>query len=237
SHDLRTPLASIKATVTSLLHAESAHSPEARRELLQAVDEETDRLNTFVGALLDISRLEAGAWQPEKDWFDLVDVVGTVLGRLSDRESARVQVQIPPDLPLVPVDGIQMGQAIWNLVENALKFSPPPRPVEIQAYAADPETLRIAVSDCGPGIPPGEEGRIFEKFYRVSGDRRPEGVPGAGLGLAIARGVVEAHGGRIRAMNRPGGGATFELLLPLRPPEMPPPRDIEEPDEEDADAG
>ncbi|MDH7570102.1 MAG: DUF4118 domain-containing protein [Armatimonadota bacterium] len=221
SHDLRTPLASIKAAANSLLESGDAQSPDARRELLEAIDGEVDRLNTFVGALLDISRLEAGAWEPRKEWHDLTEIIGTVLGRLPEESASRVQVTIAPDVPLVPADEVQLGQALWNVLENALKFSPPSAPVEVEAYAAEPDTLRIAIADRGPGIPPGEEERIFQKFYRAAGDRRPPGVPGSGLGLAITRGVIEAHGGKIRALPRPGGGALFEISLPLQARDLP----------------
>lgn len=221
SHDLRTPLASIKAAVTSLLHSE--HSPEAQRELIQAINEESDRLNAFVGDLLDLSRLDAGAWRPERDWFDVTDLLGTVLGRLDDAAAARVRLHLAPGLPMVPVDCIQMGQALWNLIENALKYSPADSPVSVDVTAGGKAVLRISVSDWGPGIPPGEEERIFEKFYRATGDRRRKGVPGTGLGLAIVRGIIDAHGGRVRAYTRAEGGATFEILLPISPPDMPAP--------------
>jgi two-component system sensor histidine kinase KdpD len=138
--------------------------------------------------------------------------VGVALLRLEERLRAHpVQVNLPPDLPLVPLDAVLIEQVFINLLENAVKYTPPGTPIEISATAVE-GAVRVDVADRGPGLPPGEEGRIFEKFYRAPGTTATSGV---GLGLTICRGIITAHGGRIWAENRPGGGAVFHFTLPL----------------------
>jgi len=138
-------------------------------------------------------------------------VVGAALGRLESRLRNHVlHTNIPPDLPLVNVDGVLLEQVVINLVENALKYAPAGTAIELSALAGDREMV-VEVADQGPGLPPGEEGRVFEKFYRLQPDR--EG--GVGLGLTICRGIIEAHGGRIWAENRAGQGALFRFTIPL----------------------
>jgi two-component system sensor histidine kinase KdpD len=129
-----------------------------------------------------------------------------------------VTVRLPPELPLVPVDDVLLEQVLINLLDNAVKYTPPGTPVEIEAAAGD-GSVQLEVADRGPGLPAGDEARVFDKFYRG----RTGPVPGVGLGLTICRGIVEAHGGRITAENRPGGGAVFRVVLPLadKPPEVP----------------
>lgn len=156
-------------------------------------------------------RLEAGAVQLKKEWHPLEEVVGAALGRLESRLRNHVlHTNIPPDLPLVNVDGVLLEQVVINLVENALKYAPAGTAIELSALAGDREMV-VEVADRGPGLPPGEEGRVFEKFYRLQPDR--EG--GVGLGLTICRGIIEAHGGRIWAENRAGQGALFRFTIPL----------------------
>ncbi|HIE50568.1 MAG TPA: DUF4118 domain-containing protein [Armatimonadetes bacterium] len=210
SHELRTPLSSIKAFVSSLRDEAIPLSPADRRELLAAIEEETDHLNRIVSNLLDLSRLEAGAWQPEKDLYLFTEVIGTVLGELDETTAARVVTDLPPELPLVPLDHVQIARVVWNLVENALKYSPPEATVHLSARVEGNE-LVVRVRDAGPGLPPGAEDKVFAKFYR--GQRE---VPGAGLGLTLCAEIVKAHGGRIWAENNPEGpGATFAFTLPL----------------------
>lgn len=219
SHDLRTPLGVITGAVSMALDTPGL-SEAGRRELLQSAQEESQRLHRLVSNLLDITRLEAGSLELRKDWTPLEEVIGSALNRQELAPgAARVRVQLPPDLPLAPLDGVLMEQVLLNLLDNALKYSPPGSPVDIKAWAS-PKTLTLSVTDHGPGIAPGEEERIFEKLARGKG---AEGRPGAGLGLAICRGIVVAHGGRIQATHHPQGGAQFLVSLPLGdpPPSLP----------------
>ena len=220
SHDLRTPLATITGAASSLLEEMDRLDLAARRELLQAIHEEADRLNRLVNDLLDMTRLESSAIQARKEWHPLEEIVGAALARLGRRlEDRPVTIRLPADLPLVPLDGVLMEQLLINLLENAFKYTPPGTPIEIVASANNDE-VRLEVADHGPGLPPGEEARVFDKFYR-GGQARGGG--GVGLGLTICRGIAEAHGGRILAENRQGGGVVFRLILPLteKPPEVP----------------
>ena len=212
SHDLRTPLAVITGSGTSLLAAGDGLSHTTRRELLENIVDESQRLNRLVGNLLDMTRLESGALEIRREWHSLEEIIGAALTRLADPLSARrVSVHLPPDLPLIPLDDVLVGQVLYNLLDNTLKYTPRTSPIEIQARVANGRVV-VEIADRGPGLPPGEEEMVFRKFHRI----RREGEPGgAGLGLAICRGVLEAHGGTIVARNRPDGGAIFSLELPL----------------------
>jgi len=223
SHDLRTPLSVITGATSSLL-ADGAPLPApVRRELVETIAEEAQRLNRLVGNLLDMTRLESGAMPVRREWHSLEEVVGSALGRLESRMQGRdVAVRLAPGLPLVQLDDVLIGQVLFNLVENALKYTPPGSPIEIGAALVD-GTLRIEVADRGPGLPPGQEESVFEKFYRGRREGDPSGV---GLGLSICRGIVEAHGGAISAANRDDGGVRFLVLLPQ--PERPPAVTLEE---------
>lgn len=212
SHELRTPLAAIKATAGGLLQG-GVWDSETLTEALQDINDESDRLGALVGKLLDLSRLEAGAWKPDFDWCDLVDILGTALARLAAADGRRVQVVSPADLPLVRADFVQIAQVMTNLLENAFKYAPPESPVTV-TFSADGEALRVDVADSGPGVPRTEADAIFGRFYRLEPHRK-QGVPGTGLGLAICRGIVEAHAGRIWERNAPEGGAVFSFTLPL----------------------
>lgn len=213
THDLRTPLASIKAGVTGLLD-ESAHLDRAqRRELLLTVEEETDRLNRLVGNILDLARIRAGALVPAKQPIALEDVIASVLHRLGPAlRKVEVRTIIHPDLPDVPADPVQIDQVLTNILENAARFSPPGAEV---ALSAKPwrGAVQVRVSDHGPGIPVEDRDRVFEAFYRR--DAEPE-RRGSGLGLAIARAVVLAHGGRIWIEGAPSGGAAVVFELPVQ---------------------
>jgi two-component system sensor histidine kinase KdpD len=220
SHDLRTPLATITGAASSLVEEGARLDEAARRELALAIREEGERLNRLVANLLDMTRLEAGAMQPRREWHSLEEIVGAALARLGSRLGARpVTVRLPPDLPLVPVDDVLMEQVLVNLLDNAVKYTPSGAPIDIEGAAGD-GVVRLAVADRGPGLPPGDERRVFEKFYRG----QPGTARGVGLGLTICRGIVEAHGGSIAAENRPGGGLVFRIALPLggTPPEVRP---------------
>ena len=210
SHDLRTPLASITGAASTLLESQIPLEAAASRELLEMIQEESDRLGRLVSNLLQMTRLESGALQLRQEHYPLEEIVGAALGRLAKLLGNRpVTTQCPADLPLVNVDGTLIEQVLNNLVENAVKYTPADRPIEITA-SASADTVTVDVADRGPGLSPDATERVFEKFYR--GGRGA--APGAGLGLAICRGFVEAHGGRIWAENRPGGGAVFRFTLP-----------------------
>jgi two-component system sensor histidine kinase KdpD len=167
---------------------------------------------------LEMTRLEAGALQPHTEWHSVEEVVGAALGRFGKALAARpVTTRIPAELPLVPMDDVLIEQVLINLVDNALKYTPPGSLIEVTAEDTG-SAVEIEVADRGPGLPPGQEPRIFEKFHRT--EPAPS-VRGAGLGLAICRGIISAHGGRIWAENRPGGGVAIRFTLPVK--EAPPP--------------
>ncbi len=212
SHDLRTPLAVIAGAASGLRDGSSALPEATRHELASTIFDESVRLNRLVGDLLDMTRIEAGAVRARKEWHSLEEVVGGVLVRLEPRfGDRRVSFSAPPDLPLVPLDDVLFGQALANVIENALHYTPAASPVEVTA-TLERDALVVEVADRGPGLPPGGEERVFEKFWR--GDAR-DARPGSGLGLAIARGILLAHGGGIHAKARGGGGTVFRMELPL----------------------
>ena len=224
SHDLRTPLAVMTGAASSLL--EDAIDAPTRRELTETILQEALRLNRLVRNLLDMTRLEAGAVQVKKEWQPLEEVVGSALTRMEDALSGReVRTDLPADLPLVPLDAVLIQQVFVNLLENAVKYTPAGSPLEIRAWARE-GGVELVVADRGPGIPPGEEARIFDKFYRVAGGQGG----GVGLGLAICRGIVMAHGGQLFVVDRAGGGAEFHFRLPVEgaPPLPDAPDPIEE---------
>jgi two-component system sensor histidine kinase KdpD len=213
SHDLRTPLAAMAGAASSLLDGPPGHAAE-RRELLQSIVDESRRLARLVDNLLDMTRLEAGAVVPNRQWHVLEEIVGSAVNRVQrDLGDRPIKTDIPADLPLVSVDGLLVEQVLVNLLENTARYTPAGGPIEI-AVRPTGGSVELRVADRGPGLEPGAEERVFEKFYRGS-VARPDGRRGVGLGLAIGRGIVEAHGGRIVARNRPGGGAEFVLTLPM----------------------
>ena len=212
SHELRTPLATIKAAVTGLLSREVAWESQAREDLLAVIEEEVDHLNRLVGNLLDMSRIEAGALKPQRQWNVLAEIVGGTIERMRRAaERHRLDLDVSEDLPLVPVDPMQMAQVLSNLIDNSLKYAPPDTTVQVSARPQDDQTLLVRVTNQGPPVPEEHLDRIFDKFYRVTAADR---VTGTGLGLSICKGIVEAHGGRIWAENLPGGFA-FNFTLPL----------------------
>ncbi len=221
SHDLRTPLAVVTGAASTLL--EDNVPAATRRELTETILQEAQRLNRLVRNLLDMTRLEAGALRVNKDWQPLEEVVGSALSRVEEALTGRkLTTELARDLPLVPLDAVLIEQVLVNLLENALKYTPAGTAIEISARTR-PGGVELSVADHGPGIPAGQEQRIFEKFYRAPG---VEGG-GFGLGLAICRGIVMAHGGELSAHNRAGGGAEFRLTLPVEGP--PPVFDTAEP--------
>jgi two-component system sensor histidine kinase KdpD len=218
SHDLRTPLTSLVALAESLAHSTPALAP-AQRAMADALREETVRMGTLVANLLEMARIESGDVRFNLQWHPIEEVIGSALrasrAGLSQHE---VVTRVPLDLPLVRLDAVLIERVLCNLLENAAKYTPPGSTVTVSAALHGP-SLHIAVADNGPGLPPGQEEALFEKFTR---GERESARPGVGLGLAICRAIVEAHGGTIRAINQPQGGAAFEFTLPLgTPPAMP----------------
>lgn len=212
SHELRTPLSTIKASVTSLHSGEVGWDTPARAELLAAIEDEADHLNLLVGNLLDMSRLEAGVLKPHRQWNVLSEIVGSVLIRLRClADDHRIEIDVSDDLPLAPVDYVQMEQVFANLLSNSFKYAPASSVVRVQARVLNASTLLVQVINQGPQIPEEHLGKIFDKFYRVTA---PDRVSGIGLGLSICKGIIEAHGGRIWAENLPAGIA-FNFTLPL----------------------
>ena len=194
THDLRTPLASIKAGVTSLLDANVRHDETQERELLTTILEETDRLNRLVGNLLDLARIRAGALTPTRQQTAMEEVVEVVLARMRPRLPRHtLTADLPVDLPDIWVDPIQLDQVLTNLLENAGRHAPAGTEIHIDVRW-EPDAVQVRVADEGPGVPPAERERVFEAFYR--GSKTPDS-PGSGLGLAIAKAVVVAHGGSI----------------------------------------
>ncbi|MFL5245187.1 MAG: DUF4118 domain-containing protein [Gemmataceae bacterium] len=222
SHDLRTPLTAIAGASSTLLEGGEGLAADARRELLESIGDEAESLNNLVGNLLDMTRLEAGALTVQKEWQSVEELVGAVLNRLGRKLAERAIVtRVPADLPLLFVDGVLIQQVLANLLENAEKYSPPNGAIEISASPFG-RAVVIKVADHGPGLPPGDEKRVFEKFYRSPAVRSRSG---AGLGLTICRGIVELHGGKIWAENRGEGGAVFAFSLPVE--EQPSPVPLE----------
>ena len=211
SHDLRTPLGAITGATSALLDDERLLRSEPGRDLLTTVYEEAVRLNRLVGSLLDMTRLEAGAVAANKEWQPLEEVIGAALTRRAD-ELAGHQVTVTVDytLPLVEIDSVLIEQALGNILENAARHTPPGTEIEVEARPLE-DGVEIQVADRGPGLLAGEESQVFEKFYRGTAGR----TGGAGLGLAVVRGIIEVHGGRVWAERRDGGGSVFHIFLPI----------------------
>jgi two-component system sensor histidine kinase KdpD len=218
SHDLRTPLAGIKVATSSLLEPDIVWSEADRLVFLREIDAEVDRLTRLVSDLLDLSRVEAGAMRPRKEWED----VGELIDRVSRRLSAPLRGhpllrQVPDQLPPVQLDAVQIEQVLTNLLENAAKYAPAGTPITVGAHLAggpeDAPMLEIWVADRGIGIAPEEQARIFDPFYRVADV--PGRGGGTGMGLAIVKGLVEAHGGQVLVESTPGQGSTFRVRLSI----------------------
>jgi two-component system sensor histidine kinase KdpD len=217
SHDLRTPLSVITGASSTLLESDRPLEAEVRHELAASILDESERLNRLVVNLLDMTRLQAGALKVQKEWQPIEEVIGASLSRLSGQlKDHPVTTHIAADLPFAPFDDLLIQQVLVNLLENVARHTPADTPIEISARH-EGESIVIEVADRGPGLPPGDPNRLFEKFYRGG-----ESKTGAGLGLAICRGIVELHGGKIQAENRPDGGAIFSFSLPLegKPPDV-----------------
>lgn len=220
SHDLRTPLASIEGGGTALLGGAPGLSEAGKQELLETIVEEAQRMTRMVNNLLDMVRVESGAIATRTAWVPIEEVIGVARLRLDAQLTGHpVEVRLPDEPLLVPIDELLMEQVVVNLLENVARYTPPGTPVLIAAWR-DGTDVVVEVADRGPGIPAGEEEAVFRKFYRLGGPHAPTNGTGAGtgLGLAICRGVVLAHGGRIWVEARPGGGASFRFALPAGSP-------------------
>lgn len=212
SHDLRTPLVSVTGVLSSLKEEGTHLSDHARRELLESACSEAERLNRFVGNLLDMTRIEAGAIRLNVELCDVQDLVGCALAATEQRLGNRsVEIRLANDVPLVSMDLVLMTQVLVNLLDNAHKYASAESSIEVSA-TTDNGWLSLEVSDRGPGVPEHDLKRVFDKFYRIP---VPEGAGGTGLGLSICKGIVEAHGGIIVAENRTGGGLRIVIRLPL----------------------
>jgi two-component system sensor histidine kinase KdpD len=217
SHDLRTPLATIVGSASTLVEEHKTLKSEDKLELSQAIYEEAKRMSSLVNNILDMARLDAGVVELNKQWYPLEEIVGSVLTRFQKRLAGRlITVKLPPGIPMIYVDAVMIEQVLINLLENVLRYTPEGSPVEIQAESSS-VNVEISVADLGPGIPKGSEHNLFEKFYRVRHEAAQSGV---GLGLAICKAIIEAHGGSIQAQNRSTGGAVFTFTIPLD--ELPP---------------
>jgi two-component system sensor histidine kinase KdpD len=211
SHDLRTPLATITGAVTTLLDNGDRLPARTQHELLESTRDEAERLNRLVQNLLEMTRLESGTLHVRRDWHPVEEVVGAALARVGPRlGERRITVSVPSDLPLVPIDDVLIEQVLVNLVDNAITHTPAESPLRIVATAAE-RAVTVEIADRGPGLPRGDEDRVFEKFYQASS----RSARGSGLGLAICRGIIETHGGHIWAQNLPEGGVAFLFTLPL----------------------
>jgi two-component system, OmpR family, sensor histidine kinase KdpD len=216
SHDLRTPLATIKTSATSLQQKEVEWNEDARQSFISAIEREADRLNGLVENLLDMSRIEAGALHPEKVWYPLDELLRDVLERVHGQlRERKVQVDIAATLPPVEIDYVQIDQVITNIIENAIHHTPEGSPIHIRMYYTEKQ-VHMSIADQGPGVLPAERERIFDKFYRVLGDPPVSTYSrGSGLGLAICRALIEAHEGQIWVESGEGAGAVFHFTLPL----------------------
>jgi K+-sensing histidine kinase KdpD len=216
SHDIRTPLSTIKTAITSLGEEDVQWDEETRRGFITSIERETDRLNNLVENLLDMSRIEAGLLHPERVWYPLDELILDVLDRMDARlQGRKIETHLPAQLPPVELDYVMIDQVLTNLLENAIRYTPAGSPIDVSVQQHNKEVV-VSIADRGPGIAPEEREQIFDKFYRVkskTGEASP--AQGTGLGLAICRGLIEAHGGTIHVEARPGGGANFRFTLPL----------------------
>ncbi len=210
SHDLRTPLAAITGASSTLLQPDITLDKHSKKELIKTIYEEAEHLNEIIRNVLDMTRLESGAIVVKKEWQSIEEIIGVVLNRFSEKlKEHPLSINLSVDLPLVPFDALLIEQVLMNLLDNAIKYTPKETPLDLSAMLKG-DSLLVELADRGPGIPHGEEKRIFEKFVRGSRTRG-----GIGLGLTICQAIITAHGGDIWTENRPGGGTVFRFTLPI----------------------
>lgn len=211
THNLRTPITSIKASATTLQADRGSLDDDSRRELASVVGEEVDRLNTMVEDLIGLARIEAGDFRLVRAWCSLDDVIGGAVARVPRERRGRIRVSMPPDVPVVRADARALEEVVYQLVDNALKYSPAGSPVLVSTSTSDAR-VDITIDDEGPGVPEAEREGIFEKFHRGA----HAGGSGLGMGLAIAQGLARAHEGAVIVSSRPDhSGARFTLTLPI----------------------
>lgn len=228
SHDLRTPLTSIKASITTLIdeargkteeNQPVALGNEDRLEMLQVIDEESDRLTRFIGGLIELARIEAGELHLRRRWGPIEEIISTALTRARTlTQNHEVEVTIEKELPVVRVDANAVSEVIYTLIDNAAKYSRPGTKININAHGAQDGMIRVAVEDQGQGVPMDLRERVFDKFFRAirDGDVSTHQPSGTGMGLAIAKGIVEAHDGRIWIEpGRGGKGTRVVFTLPI----------------------
>lgn len=228
THDLRTPLTSIKASITTLIDdargSTATEEPvvldkDSRLEMMEVIDQESDRLNRFIGDLIELARIEAGELQLRPRWGTVDEIITTALARAEPLTAKhRVETEIEKELPLVRVDNRAVSEVVYSLVDNAAKYSPEGSTIRVIANRGDNAVVHISVADEGEGIPAGLKDRVFDKFFRAmrDGDVTPRGPAGSGMGLAIAKGLVEAHGGRIWIDRTPDDhGTSISFTLPI----------------------
>lgn len=215
THDLRTPLTSIKGAATTLLRnlEWGSLSPDVRRELLTVIDEESDRLNRFVEEMMELAQIEGGHLKLRRSPTSANEIISTALDRAASLlERRRVEIDIADQMPLLEVDAGTISGVVYELLENAARYSPPGSPIAVRAQHREPAWVEMAVEDHGPGIAAEDREHIFEKFFRAP--QAANTGHGFGVGLAIARGLVEAHGGRIWAEPADGSGAVLRFTVP-----------------------
>jgi len=227
THDLRTPLTSIKASITTLLDEARGRSngeksvaldPESKIEMMEVIDEESDRLNRFIGGLIDLARIEAGDLQLRRRWGAVEEIISTALSRAQPiTRGHRIELDIEKELPVVRVDERAVSEVVYTLIDNAAKYSPKESPISITAQRAGEGLIEMAVEDRGRGVPAELRERVFEKFFRATrdGDVKTLEPPGTGMGLAIAKGIVEAHNGDIWIESGSAGGTRVVFTLPI----------------------
>jgi len=219
SHELRTPLAAISGAASTLLHDRESINRETQSDLLQSICSESDRMDRLINNLLDMTRLEAGGMTVKKDWLHPQEVIASALHHQEAQLAGRTVKLALPEFPLVQMDGVLIEQVLTTMLDNVIQYTPAGTEIEIIGKCEENQ-IEIAIADRGPGLPPGTESRVFEKFFRVRPDESRRGI---GLGLAVVRGIVQAHGGNVSAANRSDGGAIFRFTLPRHgtPPACP----------------
>ena len=214
SHDLRTPLAAIAGSASSLLENRENMDKKTQDELLENIFGESERLNRLVNNLLEMTRLESGAIRAKKEKIHINEIIGSALSRLEKQIGARtVEIRARQDLPALPMDGLLIEQVLVNLLDNALKYTPDHSPVELSAET-EGAWMKVQVFDRGPGLTEDDLAHVFDKFYRGQAQRL---AGGTGLGLSVCKGILDLHEGKIEAFNRSGGGAVFQFSLPMEP--------------------
>ena len=235
THDIRTPLTSIKASATLLLEdrdeaeAMAKLSPEEKHAILKVITHAADRLDRFVEGMVDLARIEAGGIKLHRNWRAIADIIEAALAQaepLTQRHT--IEVIVADELPVVRVDARAVTEVIYTLLDNAWKYAPPHTQITIKARETEDDTIEIAIEDEGPGIPAHYRGRVFERFYRIAGNGFiREDTHGIGMGLAIAKGIVEAHGGRIWIEDAASGrGARVVFTVPVGEEEFTEPRAV-----------